>query len=207
MELEAKTLVKKRLAEVPYPSSASALFDEIASSSSVTKYLPESEVRIRWKRAIEQSSFDSDFEQLGQAGEHHMGAMSKDLQKLLLKPIIQRRIDVGLPLKTLAANVVELSEFMTNHPQWGKVVNGLENFTAERVIHVLKNQDSRDKWLNDLLENELASTPLILLKKRLAKHLQDRTAKEAKKSDKESPSSQTKGKSISSEKKGRGKKK
>ncbi len=207
LELEAKTLVKKRLAEVPYPASASALFDEIASSSSVTKYLPESEVRIRWKRAIEQSSFDSDFEQLGQAGEHHMDAMSKDLQKLLLKPIIQRQLDVGLPLKTLAANIVELSEFMTNHPQWEKAVNGLENFTAERIIHVLKNQDSRDKWLADLVENELAFTPLTLLKKRLTKHLKDRAAKQAKKAEKESTSSETKGKSTLPKKKGRGKKK
>jgi hypothetical protein len=207
LELEAKTLVKKRLAEVPYPASASALFDEIASSSSVTKYLPESEVRIRWKRAIEQSSFDSDFEQLGQAGEHHMGAMSKDLQKLLLKPIIQRQLDVGLPLKTLAANIVELSEFMTNHPQWEKAVNGLENFTAERVIHVLKNQDSRDKWLADLVENELAFTPLTLFKKRLAKHLRERKAKAEMKAEKQSTSSETKGKSTLPKKKGRGKKK
>ena len=207
LELEAKTLVKKRLAEVPYPASAAALFDEIASSASVTKYLPDSEVRIRWKRAIEQSSFDSDFEQLKYAGEHHMDAMSKDLQKLLLKPIIQRQIDVGLPLKTLAANVVELSEFMTNHPQWEKAVNGLENFTAERIIHVLKNQDSQDKWLAELLENELMFTPLTLLKKRLTKHLKDRAAKQAKKAEKESTSSETKGKSTPSKKKGKGKKK
>ena len=136
-----------------------------------------------------------------------MDAMPKDLQKLLLKPIIQRKIDVGLPLKTLAANIVELSEFMTNHPQWGKAVNGLENFTAERVIHVLKNQDSRDKWLGDLLQNELASTPLILLKKRLTKHLQNRTAKEAKNTFKQSTSSYSKENSIPSEKKGRGNKK
>ena len=204
---EAKTLVKKRLAEVPYPASAAALFDEIASSASVTKYLPDSEVRIRWKRSIEQSSFDSDYEQLGRAGEHHMDAMSKDLQKLLLKPIILRHNDVGLPLKALAANVVELSEFMTHHPQWEKAVNGLENFTAERIIHVLKNQDSRDKWLADLLENELMSTPLTLLKKRLTKHLQDRTAKQVKKADKESTSSKSKGKSRPSKEKGKGEKK
>ena len=204
---EAKTLVKKRLAEVPYPASATALFDEIASSASVTKYLPDSEVRIRWKRSIEQSSFDSDYEQLERAGEQHMDAMPKDLQKLLLKPIIQRQIDVGLPLKTLAANIVELSEFMTHHPQWEKAVNGLENFTAERIIHVLKNQDSRDKWLTDLLENELKSTPLTLLKMRLTKHLKDRAAKQAKKAEKESTSSETKGKSTPSQKKGKGKKK
>ena len=207
LESEAKTLVKKRLAEVPYPISAAALFDEIASSSSVTKYLPESEVRIRWKRSIEQSSFDSDYEQLERAGEQHMDAMPKDLQKLLLKPIIQRQIGVDLPLKTLAANIVELSEFMTNHPQWEKAVNGLENFTAERIIHVLKNQDSRDKWLADLLENELKSTPLTLLKMRLTKHLKDRAAKQAKKAEKESTSSETKGKSTPSKKKGKGKKK
>ena len=207
LEPEAKTLVKKRLAEVSYPASAAALFNEIASSYSVTKYLPESEVRIRWKRAIEQSSFDSDFEQLGQAGEHHMDAMSKDLQKLLLKPIIQRQLNVGLPLKTLAANVVELSEFMTNHPQWEKAVNGLENFTAERIIHVLKNQETRDKWLADLLENELAFTPLTLFKERIAKHLRERKAKAAKKAEKESTSPETKGKSTPPKKKGEGKKK
>ena len=136
-----------------------------------------------------------------------MDAMSKDLQKLLLKPIIQRQIDVSLPLKTLAANIVELSEFMTNHPQWEKAVNGLENFTAERIIHVLKNQDSRDKWLADLLENELKSSPLTLLKMRLTKHLKDRAAKQAKKAEKESTSTETKGKSTPSKKKGRGKKK
>ena len=136
-----------------------------------------------------------------------MGAMSKDLQKLLLKPIIQRQLDVGLPLKTLAANIVELSEFMTNHPQWEKAVNGLENFTAERVIHVLKNQDSRDKWLADLVENELAFTPLTLFKKRLAKHLRERKAKAEMKAEKQSTSSETKGKSTLPKKKGRGKKK
>ena len=152
---EAKKLAKKRLDEVPYPVSAVALFDEIASSASVTKHLPDSEVRIRWKRSIEQSSFDSDYEQLGRVGDDHMATMPKELQKLLLKPIIQRQLDVGLPLKTLAANIVELSEFMTNHPQWGMAVNGLENFTAERVIHVLKNQDSRDKWLGDLLQKRI----------------------------------------------------
>lgn len=207
LEGHAKTLIKNRLKEVPHPTSAAVLFDEITSSSSVMNYLPESELRIRWKRAIEESSFDSDYEQLGQARDDHMDAMSKDLQKLLLKPIIERQIDVGLSLKTLAANVVELSEFMTNHPRWEKAVNGLEKFTAERVIHVLKNQDSRNKWLADLLENELASTPLTLLKERLSKHLQDRTAKEAKKADKESKSSEIKGKSTQPKKKGGGKKK
>ena len=89
----------------------------------------------------------------------------------------------------------------------GKAVNGLENFTAERIIHVLKNQDSQDKWLAELLENELMSTPLTLLKKRLIKHLKDRAAKQAKKAEKESTSSETKGKSTPSKKKGKGKKK
>jgi len=100
-----------------------------------------------------------------------------------------------------------LSEFMTNHPQWEKAVNGLENFTAERVIHVLKNQDSRDKWLADLVENELAFTPLTLFKERLAKRLRERKAKAAKKAEKESTSSEAKGKSTQPKKKGRGKKK
>ena len=74
-------------------------------------------------------------------------------------------------------------------------------------MNVLKNQDSRDKWLTDLLENELKSTPLTLLKMRLTKHLKDRAAKQAKKAEKESTPSETKGKSTPSQKKGKGKKK
>ena len=204
---DAKTLVKKQLAEVPHPPSAAAMFDEIASSASVTKYLPESEVRIRWKRAIEQSSFDCDFEQLGRAEELHIGAMSKDLQKLMLKPVIQRQLDVGLPLNTLTGNIVELSEFLTKHHLWAKAISDLEIYMADRVMLVLKNHDSGDSWLANLLENELVSTPLTLLKERLSKHLQDRIAEEAKKTEKGPPSSRIKGKSTPSKKKGRGKKK
>ena len=136
-----------------------------------------------------------------------MDAMPKDLQKLLLKPIIQRQLDVGLPLKKLAENVAGFSEFRTKHPHWERAVKELENFTAERILHVLKNQDSRDKWVADLLENELEFTPLTLFKERLAKHLRERKEKAAKKAEKESTSSETKGKSTPSKKKGRGKKK
>jgi len=207
LELEAKTLVKKRLSEVPYPASAAALFDEINSSSSVTKYLPESEARIRWKRAIEQPSFDNDYEQLGRVGGQQMALISKDLQKNLLKPIIERQLDAGLPLKKIASNIAQLSEFKTKHPPWEETINGLENFSAERLIHLLKNHNSRDEWLTDLLNNELAITPLALLKERLAKHLHNRTKKQAKIASEEKASSQTKAKSTPTKKKGKGKRK
>ena len=181
LQIKCKEVAKSYLADIPYTTSVTDLFDEISSSKTVENFVSKNENIVRWKRTIEQKGFSVDYDQLSLATKDITERLEKSNSKELLKLVISEKLKTGTKAEQVFDNILELVDFANQNDAWLSAVNSLENYVFERVKIVMKKQDSFVELLEETTSSKLKNSKLQSLHKKLLQEKKRLTKKGGKK--------------------------
>ena len=181
LQIKCKEVAKSYLADIPYTTSVTDLFDEISSSKTVENFVSKNENIVRWKRTIEQKGFSVDYDQLSLATKDITERLEKSNSKELLKLVISEKLKTGIKAEQVFDNILELVDFANQNDAWLSAVNSLENYVFERVKIVMKKQDSFVELLEETTSSKLKNSKLQSLHKKLLQEKKRLTKKGGKK--------------------------
>ena len=137
MEELGPKIISRFLAGVEQPTSIDDLIEELDNSESLSKAIPISDLRNRWKRAIKERSFTCDMESLAAISENSLDGLGAKLSEELLKRALHNQFPI------IQAGDVQAVKNICNSIESIQGVSEIWNSTCLRVDGFLSDQVTR----------------------------------------------------------------